>query len=89
MQLLSLRKNDLSPAKSRGFFQSPQLLDLLAGSDVVNHSFLFESFLSYGFWAAVLFYQHLISSHVSTTLLGDGDTMVESTVPTLKMFKPQ
>lgn len=39
MQLLSLRKNDLSPAKSRGFFQSPRLLDLLAGSDVVNRSF--------------------------------------------------
>lgn len=30
-----------------------------------------------------------MSSHVPTILLGNGNTMIEDTVPTLKKFKPQ
>ena len=65
------------------FFKSPQLLDLLEGSNIVDCYFLFESFVSYAFWTTILFCQHSMSSHVPTTLLGAGNMMMEDTVPTL------
>ena len=69
-------------------FTSPQLLDPLAWSDIVDHSFLFEPFLFYSSLATVLFYPHLVSSQVPMTLLGDGDTMREDTTPTFRKFEP-
>lgn len=44
-----LRESDFSPAKTRVLFKSHQLLDPLAWSDIVDHSFLFEPLLSFGF----------------------------------------